>query len=438
MEKERLTIFSLVSREIHHRKTGFVIGVVCVMAAIGSLVGAITLLRAHSARTEQILVQKEKETREEMERLEDDYRRMMRDMGHNVMILHADQSGGALRSAGCPDTTMPEDYVYKLAEGRVSLNHLLPVLQETITWPEQGMEIILSGTPGQVPVVHKPRFLTDDAEAYKNPIMDPIPAGSLKIGDAVASELGLRPGDTVSLMGKEFVIHAVELPQGDQADIMVWCGLDTAQDWLDKDGKINAIFALECICDVDSFGNLTDEIAAILPDVQIVEFSSKVAARARARQRAEEEAQRAIDAAIEHRASMVSEMRGFAGILVPIVLLASGLWVFFLILGNVRERRPEIGILRAIGVNESRIAAVFLSKALIMGLTGAVLGYLAGVLVGIVWGGLPLLSLASLRMFNPLLFVAALLIAAVLCAVAGWVPALRAAHIDPAEVLRED
>lgn len=430
---------SLVRKEILHRKTGFVIGLTCVSVAVGSFVGAFTLLRAHETRTEQILADRERETRVEMERLEDDYRRIMRALGHNVMILHEDQSRAGLRAKGHPDTTMPEAYTHKLAEGHIeTLNHLLPVLQQRITWPEHDLEILLMGTPGQVPVRHLTRFLTDDGEAYRNPLVATVPEGFIKIGHAVADALDLRPGDSVELMGETFEVQSVGAQQGSQEDIMVWCNLDRAQEWLDRKGLINVIFALECICDIDGLGLIQEEVNGILPDVQVLEFSSRVIARGEARKRAEEEAKRAIAAEIRHRQEMGEERRAFAAVLVPLVLLASGLWVFFLVLGNVREREAEIGILRAIGVRESVIVGVFLCKALLMGLVGAVAGYVLGVAAGSAWGGVALFSAEMLGLFSPRLFLAALLVSLVLCAVAGWVPAMMAAHRDPADVLRKD
>lgn len=429
----------LVKNEIRYRKAGFGIGLACVAIAVASFAGAITLLQAYEARTEEILAQRERDTREEMDRLENDYRRIMRDLGHNVMILHADQSRAALRAAGHPDTFMPEEYVYRLGRGYIeSLNHLLPVLQQRVTWPERDTDITLMGTPGQVPVFHLTRFLTEDGQAYRNPLISPIPEGTIEVGHAIARELGLRPGDIVTLMGEPFEIHRVNPPQGSEEDIMVWCNLDVAQRWLDRKDQINIIFALECLCDIDELGAITEEISALLPDVQVLEFSSRVIARGEARQRAEQEARRAIAAEIAHRAQMGDELRSFATILVPVILLASGLWIFFLILSNVRERESEIGILRAIGVKESIIVGIFLGKALVMGLIGAVIGYVVGVAAGAWGGGATLTSDHFWTYFNPLLLLVALLVALMLCAMAGWIPAMLAAQRDPADILRGD
>ena len=57
--------------------------------------------------------------------------------------------------------------------------------------------------------------------------------------------------------------------------------------------------------------------------------------------------------------------------LVPLVLLISALWIGLVFHANVRERRSEIGILRALGARAGTILRLFLTKALLMGAAGA-------------------------------------------------------------------
>ena len=71
--------------------------------------------------------------------------------------------------------------------------------------------------------------------------------------------------------------------------------------------------------------------------------------------------------------------------LVPVVMVGAAVWVALLSWGNVRERRPEIGILRALGLGSRQILLVFLSRAVLMGLAGGGLGCAAGVLIGAFW-----------------------------------------------------
>ena len=434
-----MSLWQLICKEIWFRKLSFMLGLVCVVAAIAGLIGSVTLLEAHEMRTEQILAERERATRLEMQKLEDDYRRIMRDMGYNVMIYSGDQSLAALRAQGYPDTFMPYEYVERLGRGHIeTLNHLLPVLQQGIEWPEYNIDIILSGTPGQVPVYHLTHFLTDDGTAYRNPIMSPIPPDELILGHSVAADLGLHVGDTVTLMDREFTIRQINPAEGTTDDIAVWCDYEAAQEMLGVDDKISLILALECVCQPESLGVITQEVQRILPDAKVMEFSSRVKARAQARNRAEQAHMTAIEAERDHRRQMHTERRLFASILVPVLLVGAAIWIFFLILGNVRQRRVEIGILRAIGVKESTITAVFLLKSVLIGIVGALAGYFVGLGIGAAWGGVRLLSPDFFGLVSWPMLLVALLIAPALCALAGWLPALYAARQDPAIVLRDD
>ena len=155
--------------------------------------------------------------------------------------------------------------------------------------------------------------------------------------------------------------------------------------------------------------------------------------RAEARDRAAKEAQDAIQAEKTHRNKLRNELEKFAAILVPLVLLSSALWITFLFVGNVNERKSEIGILRAVGVKEKFIMRLFLIKALMFWSFGAVIGYSLGLGIGSVWGGLFSFSLLNLN-----LFLLVLLCAPLLSLLAAYVPAAMAARQDPAEVLREE
>mgnify|MGYP000201798170 CR=1 FL=1 len=434
-----MNLWQLVCKEIRFRKISFLLGLICVAVAIASLVGSITLLHAHDVRTEQILIERERSTREEMTRMEDDYRKIMRDLGYNVMIVPQEQNLAVLRAKGYPDACMPYEYVERLARGHVeTLNHLLPVLQKRIEWPERKIDIILSGTPGQVPVYHKTQFLTEDRSAYRNPIMPPVPAGQLILGNSVAADLGLQVGDSVTLMGKMYSIRQVNPAEGTTDDIAVWCNLQTAQELLGLEGKINVILALECVCTPEALGAITQEVQRILPDVQVMEFSSRVKARAQARSRAEQAHATAIEAERNHRHQMRMERRLFASILIPVVLAGSAIWIFILMLSNVRERRIEIGILRALGVRESTIVAIFLSKAVVIGVVGSLAGYFLGLAVGALWGGVRLFSGDFVGLIRIPTLVIAILIATVLCVFAGWLPAFHAAQQDPAVILSDE
>lgn len=427
-----MTPLRLALREIAHRKLTFFLGVLSVMVAVGVLVGAVALLRGHDLRTEVVIAQKEAETREEMARMEDDYRRIMKDMGYNVLVLHKDQSFDEMQRVGHPTHYMPEDYAQRLADEKIeSLNHLLPILQERTQWPERGREVILAGVRGQVPMHYMGR-------EKMTPIMAPVEPDEVKVGYEVARELGISEGDTVSFHGLSLKVAEVYDRRGTQDDQTVWVNLSHAQRWLNRPGQVNGILALECICSPDDVGLIEQQVREILPDTRVYEFTSLIKARGLARQRAEETRKKAIEAEIAQRARLRDERRAFAAVLVPVAAAGAAAWVFFLSLGNVRERRQEIGILRAIGVGAGRIQQAFLLKAVMMGLGGGLLGVPAGLFVGAWLSEAPVTAGAPAAPAVMQVAVVALLGAPLLAALAGLMPSVLAARQDPAVVLRED
>ncbi len=430
-----MTRSHLIRKELFYHHSSLILGLLSVTVATTATIGAVSLLRANALLTERILDGHERAAQMESARMEDDYRRIMRDLGHNVMILSDAQDLNALRAMGYPEETLPYASVERLAKGGVkSLNHLLPVLQRRVVWPEHATEIILSGTPGQVPIINRAHFLTPDGGAYRDPIVRTIPRGELVVGFNVAAALNLGAGDTVTLMGDTFRIRSINPSEGTTDDIAVWCDLAWMQEKLDMDGRINLILALQCVCHAEAIGEITAEIRALLPDTQVIEFSSRVRARALARARAAEASRLSIEAERNRRREIDDAQRRFAAIMTPLVIGAAVIWMVFIFLDNARSRFGEIAILRAIGLQERAILSSFVIKGLLIGLIGAVVGFVAGFFLGALWAGV-----TSPRDWAVLmdwrLCAATLLIAPTLCALAVLPPAIWASKRDPAKIL---
>ena len=426
-----MTLWHLVTREILHQKLNFALGICSVVVAAGVLVAELTLLDAHDERTGQILVEKEARTAEEMARMEDDYRKIMKKMGFNLLILPAEQSLENYYATGYVTEHMPEEYVHRLAgSGLMTIRHLLPSIEQKITWPEQkGRSIILVGTRGEVPFTHR---------APKEPMLLAVNPGEMIVGYQLATSLGRKVDDRVRLFRESFRISEIHDERGTKDDITVWIDLAKAQEMFGLQGKINAILALKCHCLGNEVSQIREDVARILPETQIVEVDSKVVTRAEARDRARAAAEMALAAERANRARMRGELEKFAAWLIPMVIIGSTVWIALLALGNVRHRRSEIGILRAVGLRSVQVLNIFLAKAVLLGIIGAFLGYLAGFAVGVASGELTMNMQTAGKLFNPGLFFLVLFTAPLLSALASWIPALIAAGQDPAEVLREE
>ena len=425
-----MSLWQIITKEIRHRKLSFALGVVAIWAAVGCLVGELTLLRLHDLNTQRILQEKMAETEAEMVKLEDDYRKITKKLGFNVLILPADQKLTDFHVEGVVTKYMPNRYVDQLAHAKnLTIRHLLPTLQEKILWPERNLRIILAGTRGEVTQVSGPR---------REPMMIAVPPGTMVVGFDIWRTLNLAPGDKVQLMGETFQISRCHKQRGNTDDGTVWIDLEQAQRLLKKPNEINAILALKCHCLGGSIDSIREQVRAILPDTQVIEFTEKVIPRAEARNRAKTAAITAMQAEKKHRDQMRQEKEATAAWLIPMVLIGAIVWIAILTLNNVRERTSEIGILCAIGLKSERILFVFLMRAALMGAIGA-LGGLVTALVVMTFSGEAQLGLTgTVKLFSGPSMLLTLLFAPLIAVLAGWVPSLWAARQDPAAVLREE
>ena len=434
-----MTIWRLVGKEILHRKLSFGLGLVSVALAVGSLVGSLTLLRGHDVRTQRILAEKEHQTKQKMGKLEDELRKAMLGLGFNVVILPKGQNLGDWYADDYASKYMPEEYVTKLARsGIITVRHLLPSLQQKIKWPEQKRTVILVGTRGEAP---------DLGASPKKPMVQPVPAGRIVLGHELHQSLVLEVGDTVALLGRRFTVHRCHAERGTKDDITAWISLEEAQELLDKKGLINAILAVECKCAWADLPKVRAEITEILPETQVIERASKALARAEARNRVAQEAKAAVERERQSRAHLRSERERFASILVPVAMVASAAWIGILALINVRERRTEIGLLRALGLRARQVLLLFLSKAVALGLAGGAVGFFGGRLIGQYLGttlddigadAAGSAGAAGTTLFDPKHIVLALVMAPLLAVVASWIPSMIAARQDPADILRQE
>jgi len=424
----------ILIKEILYRWRSFALGVFAVTVAIGSLTGALTLLKVHELQTQKILNEKEEQTKKKMAVLKDEMRKATLKLSFNLLILPTNQSIHDLHMKGYPSEYMPEEYVTRLAEsGIVLVRHFLPTLQQRIKWPEKRRTITLVGARGEVPNLHKdPR----------KPLVEPVPPGMIVLGYGLHHSLGLQVGDKVTLLSREFTVHKCYEERGSKDDFTAWIHLRAAQELLRKEGMINAILALECVCSqVEGLlPKVRQEIEQILPGTQVIEKGTKALARAEARARVGQEAKAAVERERQHRDEMRSERELFAAILVPLVIAACAVWVGLLGFNNVRDRKTEIAIQRAMGFRVRQILFLFLSKFLIMGLLGGAIGILAGLGLGR-WLGIAMegdiAGIAAGQLLDPGPLLLALITAPVLTVTSAWIPAMIAAQQDPAVVLRD-
>jgi len=136
-------------------------------------------------------------------------------------------------------------------------------------------------------------------------------------------------------------------------------------------------------------------------------------------------------------ASSVSTTRGLTILLLGFGALAVGVGavgVYSLIAYIVNWRTREIGIRLALGASKWGILSLVLRQSLLLSVMGCVLGLGVAVAVVRLLRGF----LFEVNPLDPVTFCAVPLLMLVLAVVAAWVPARRAASIDPMSALRTD
>jgi len=130
------------------------------------------------------------------------------------------------------------------------------------------------------------------------------------------------------------------------------------------------------------------------------------------------------------RERLLAMLSGFFG---GLALLLAGIGLYGMTSYSVSRRRAEIGIRMALGAHSSRVVALMFRKIawpLGVGLVaGGALSYWASQYVATL--------LYNLDARDPATFIGAALFLSAVSAIAAWLPARRAARIDPARVLRE-
>ncbi len=137
---------------------------------------------------------------------------------------------------------------------------------------------------------------------------------------------------------------------------------------------------------------------------------------------------------LETMAGTTQLLTGLLGAVAAVSLLVGGIGIMNIMLVSVTERTREIGIRLAIGALEGQVLAQFLVEAMVLSLFGGIVGILLG--LALAYGAISLLAVPFV--VSPSIILIAFAFSALIGVVFGYVPARRAAHLDPIEALRHE
>ncbi len=138
------------------------------------------------------------------------------------------------------------------------------------------------------------------------------------------------------------------------------------------------------------------------------------------------------DAVVSTFSQILGALTLALGAIAAISLSVAGIGIMNVMLVSVSERTREVGLLRALGVRRAQVLAAFLTESALLSVAGGLLGLATG------WGAVRIM----VRIFPALpasppvwAVVTALLVSLGVGLLFGWLPARRAARLDPVAAL---
>jgi putative ABC transport system permease protein len=237
------------------------------------------------------------------------------------------------------------------------------------------------------------------------------------LGAEAASFLGidrLYPGERVWLGGMWFYLAGILKPAAlaPEIDASVLVGIPAAERWLGFDGHPTTIY-------VRSVTTQTAAVQSVLAATANPETPYEVTVSQPS-------------AVLSARAAAQGALNSLFLGLGAVSLIVGTVGVANIMLIGVLERRSEIGLRRSLGATKGQIRTQFLAEAILLALLGGAAGVAAGAISTVIY--------AHVKHWTAVVpttaWTGGLAAATLIGAIAGLLPAIRAAQLSPTEALR--
>jgi len=382
-----MRIIDFVTKEILRRPRKSIAGVLTILLGISIFVASETINKALHDRSKEQLLR----------------------FGANIIVQPKGEPFDLYSGTVKGGILLPESYVDKIQaiEHKKMLVAVSPKLYER--FEVRGKSLLVVGiTPDERKA--KPwwlignRVVTDEFLKEKE----------ILLGHYAAAHLG-KGISRIKLGNETFRVSGVLDETGSSDDFMAFVPLATLQRLVQKVGMVNLIeVSTSCIaCKAMNVYDVAKEIDKVLPPDAKVTAVKQIA---------------------EAQMGTLKKIMGFTMIIYLVVLSLCAFLLMNYMSGTVDERRREIGILLAMGMEPRKIQIIFVWKILIFAGIGGFLGYITGSGISIILG--PLIAESKVLPI-PYLLLVSFAIALGLGAISSIIPARRISKLDPVEALRE-
>ncbi len=237
-------------------------------------------------------------------------------------------------------------------------------------------------------------------------------AGEVALGPKAAKSFGVSVGDSIKIDGKEYEVTGISRESEGDTDSAIITSIATAQDILGMEGKVTMIVVSPA--NVADSRDIADYINEVYSDSDDVVAGTDEDVR-------------------KFAAQMTGQLSAMTFGLGSIASIIAGIVIMNVMFMTVRERRREIGVMKAIGATNRQVLVEIVSEAIAISLAGAAIGLFLSMFsvdfLNIFLG-------SRLAIITPGLVTTSVLFALFIGIAAGIAPARRAAMLNPIEAIR--
>jgi len=197
------------------------------------------------------------------------------------------------------------------------------------------------------------------------------------LGERLAERISVKPGDEISVSGRELRVSGV-LSTGGSEDEQIVAPLGLAQEILGKPGAVRRVYVSALTKPEDAFARRDPKSMSgaiydrwyCSPYPQSIAFQLQEAIP---HSHAEQ-----IRQVAQNEGAVLTRIEGLVFLVTLAALFASALAVSAAMATSIFERRAEVGLMKALGAGKLAVASVFFAEATLLALIGGFVGFGAG------------------------------------------------------------